>query len=131
MRDAANENWSLVEELEQAREALDRWRGLHLEMALRLRRGQRSGLKLLPREDESQCRMGRCLAQLERLYPGDPWVAELCQLHEDFHAFAHATQQMIAAGEAEAAISALTGLEFDARRAALTDRITEMIVLVA
>ncbi|PJE28627.1 hypothetical protein SAMN06297129_1552 [Pseudooceanicola antarcticus] len=127
----ADQDWSLLDELELARSALDRWQSLHLEMALRLRRGQRSGLKLLPREDESQCRMGRCLAELRRRHPGDPWVAELCQLHEDFHAFAHATQRMIAAGEAEAALAALTGLEFEGRRGALTERICALIARAA
>ncbi|WP_010140259.1 hypothetical protein [Oceanicola sp. S124] len=123
--------WGLLEELEAAREALDRWRGVYLEMALRLRRGQRSGLVTRQGHDESHCRLGCCLAQLSALHPGDPYLAELSELHADFHAYADATCRMIAAGEAEAAITALTGTEFEARRGALTDRITELIAWAA
>ncbi|MBR9764381.1 MAG: hypothetical protein GYB53_12850 [Rhodobacteraceae bacterium] len=123
--------WSLLDELEAARDALDRWRGLYLEMALRLRRGRRSGLVMRQGHDESACRMGRCLAQLRALHPDDPYVEELDMLHEDFHAYAEATKRMIAEGRAEEAIAALTGLEFEARRGALTERITRLIAKAA
>ncbi|MGI3167087.1 hypothetical protein [Pseudooceanicola sp. 200-1SW] len=124
-------NDDLIRELEAARDALDRWRTLHLELALRLRRGRRSGLAHLRPQDESQCRLGRCLSALRRQAPKDPYVAELCHLHDDFHAYAGAVQQMIAQGRAEAAITALTGMEFEGRRGALTDRITELLAEAA
>ncbi|PJE33138.1 hypothetical protein PSM7751_00356 [Pseudooceanicola marinus] len=121
----------LIDELEAARDALDRWRDLHLEMALRLRRGRRSGLVHLRSQDESQCRLGRCLGEMRRQAPSDPYVAELCLLHDDFHAYAGAVQRMIEQGRADAAIAALTGMEFEGRRGALTDRITELLAEAA
>lgn len=123
-------DWYLAQELQAARLELGRWQALHLEMALRLRRGQRSGLVVGARRAGPQgddCRLGRCLVLLSQRRPGDPFVEELSWVHDDFHAYADAVRAMIAAGRAEEAIVALTGLEYEARRAALTDRITELL----